>query len=94
MEQKFEDMDDETKVRVIKAIDELKTDVAFFIRNRRSFVSSKRDNFPQSHFIHAMALMLLASHEIMHDNAEYTDFFAIAQSAWDKSVEIHKKCKK
>lgn len=79
--------------KIAKLVSELSTDLGFYIQRRREFVSSRREGFPQSHLVHAMALSLLAAHEIIHDGGNKSDFLSIAEIAWDKSKEKHKECK-
>lgn len=71
---------DEEKMEVARGIDEV-TEVLGPVLN-------KLEVKPQSK---AMALALMAAHEVLHDGGNEADFQSIAGACWRRSLEVHSR---
>lgn len=47
----------------------------------------------KAHDAAMFALLRLAAHHALHDEAKRADFIATAEAAWTSSEKIHAKCK-
>lgn len=71
-------MTDEEKEELVRGIDEV-TAVLGAVLNGI-------DVKPQAK---AMALALMAAHEVLHDDGDEAEFQSIAGACWRRSVEVH-----